>query len=393
MTDENNQQYRGRGRIIDAGGPTFREPLRRPGMNNECASSTQPSTSSRFTLSADAPEFIPKSASYRTPPESAPAYAPETAVNGEQEFGCLDDVRAIVYELSVDPGQFDTLARHLCATLNTSITDEPTLINVVNEIFEPAMVDSNFRYNGSRLCNYLSNHLTVKFNDQQFRSHLLNRCKQEFEKRDVYASTVDGRVKLRDFAMLLGELFVHLEIVNKGVHTKIQKLGSTLPDLLDTLLKRSTADDVKIVCQILKFTGAALEDLGDKATKLNELFEVMKALTLQENFERRMKDMLSNVIQLRESNWGRGTPTQLMENLHLSNPVPTNEPVFYGPDGQPLSSEEARFLESDKYLYEQPDDDYSSGDYANHASQLWSSADGMDDEMADDYEKFLLENS
>lgn len=177
-----------------------------------------------------------------------------------------------------------------------------------------------------------------------------------------------------------------------GSHTKIQILGSTLPDLLDTLLKHCSADDVKIVCQILKLTGGDMENLGTNAKKLNDLFEVMKALTSQESFEKRMKDMLTNVIRLRESNWGRGTPTQLMENLHLSQPVPSNEPVFYGPDGLPLSTEEARFLESDKYLYD-PEDEFSCGDYASHSSQLWSSADGMDDEMAEDYEKFLLENS
>ncbi|GAB6022308.1 hypothetical protein CHUAL_006428 [Chamberlinius hualienensis] len=386
MTDENNQQYRGRGTILQSGEVAFRGQLRRPGANNECVINT-----TRSTLSPDAPEFVPRSASHWRPAGPRPSYVPEPSPNGAVGFESLDAVRTVIYELSVNPGRFDTLAEQLCNSLNASITDEATLNNVVDEIYEQSLIEPNLRYNGSRLCNYLSKNLMLAFDTQSFRNLLLNRCRVEFDKRDEYASSPETRKRLRDFAMLMGELFMNLEILKDGQPIKIQILAKTIPDLLDTLLKHSTTEDVKCVCLLLKFTGAALEDaISSSLSKLNDLFEVMKALTTQESFERRMKDMLTNVIQLRERNWGRGTPTQLMENLHLTNSVPSDEPVFYGPDGQPISNEEAQFLESDKYLYaDNPEDDYSSGDYASHGAQYWSPGDGMDDEMVEDYEKFL----
>lgn len=57
-------------------------------------------------------------------------------------------------------------------------------------------------------------------------------------------------------------------------------------------------------------------------------------------------DLLLNIIQLRNSDWGRAPTSPVVRESLPSNPHPTHQMgVFYGPDGQALTAEETEFLD------------------------------------------------
>lgn len=73
-------------------------------------------------------------------------------------------------------------------------------------------------------------------------------------------------------------------------------------------------------------------------------------------------DLLRNVIELRESDWGRATTSPVgHENVHHQPPPTAMTPqmaqmgVYYGPDGQALTAEETEFL--DQGMRRHDDDD------------------------------------
>lgn len=315
---------------------------------------------------------------------------------GESESEiAVEHLRTIIYEITVNPGKFDMLASMLVDTIGVMLDDEATLYAIVDQIFEQAVCEANFRYNGARLCNHFSKNLKLSFPTSGFRVILFQRCQQEFVVKDDLA--IHNVQRLRDFTMFMGELFIHLEILFEGRLHKVALLAKTVPQLLTTLLRNPLKDNVKCVCQMLKFTGAALEDYErftneDLCPFMEDLFMMMKDLCAQDLVDRNCRELLIKVIELRAVDWGR-------QPVH-QEPVPVVEnhgtgPVMYGPDGLPLSKEEAFFLESNADYYDTngTEEDGSEADYYGNTQSSWSTSDGMDDEMVAAFEKFLLETS
>lgn len=356
MSDE-TKEYKGRGNFISMGRPRDREPLRRPGEGTSNKDSDPNLVNNlKSILSPMAAEFVPRSSAPPTEPP-APSETFQPVENGEPEDLSVSHVRTIMYEITVNPGKFDTLARLLVDALNVTVTSEATMKSVVHEIVEQAVTEPNFRYNGARLCKYLDNNLKVSFNNVGFRSNLFRRLEQDYKLKDSYVQDPDQVERLRGFTMFMGELFVHFEIMMDRLSHKVTLLGEIVPLLLETLLKHPTSENIKCVCQMLKFTGAALEDherlVSASAKTMDKLFSLMKSLTLGEAVDRRSKEMLINVIELRASDWGRVPSSPVVRDEAAGEPDAFGtQPILYGPDGNPISSEEVLFLESNQYLYE-----------------------------------------
>uniref|UniRef100_T1JMD5 MIF4G domain-containing protein n=1 Tax=Strigamia maritima TaxID=126957 RepID=T1JMD5_STRMM len=396
---------RGRGRGLPYGVPTQRQPLRQPMLNNSSRNTTsgrgpsedilrsasvndsassqdgqvpekKSSAPASYQLSPLAKEFIPRSTSncHRSSSMRQPPVKDE--VIQELEF----QVEEMMTMLALNPGQFDLYV--------------PVFLERVSDCTR--LWNQNLRYNGARLCNYLAQNLISDTSDKIFRQLLLTRCQEEFDKREA---TLQANAHwMHGLVHFIGELFIHLELIGSdGNARKFEVLGTGLCHFLDLLLAHQNDDNLKCVGQ---FTGAVLED--EFHSKPDHYFEKVLAKVkdvsnnTNNNISPYIKEMLSKIAELRTCNWGRATSSPISKEepfigdfccLSLQD-----DPVLYGPDGQPMSSEETQFLESNQYLYD-GEDEY--GDYSDFGQgEEWSAGDDqMTDEMAAAFEEFLAQQS
>ncbi|XP_013784698.1 polyadenylate-binding protein-interacting protein 1-like [Limulus polyphemus] len=160
------------------------------------------------------------------------------------------ELREFVYEVTLNPGKYDSLVLGLVETLQSSIADEETMRAVANTIFDQAITEPNFRYNAARLCNHLTQSLNFFFGS--FRYFLLQRCQQEHKRSKELVTASDGGSYLRGFTIFIGELFSQIEVTVGDVKEKLWIFGIALTELLDVLLSNPTEDNLKCVCQVLK---------------------------------------------------------------------------------------------------------------------------------------------
>ena len=115
-----------------------------------------------------------------------------------------------MYQLTMEPGRFDSIARQLTSDLNTAISDYETLESLAEIILENGINEPNFRYTGARLSDYLSLHLTVIIEGATLRQIIMQKCNREFKLREKMLK--DDPEHLRGFILFLAELFQQLEI-------------------------------------------------------------------------------------------------------------------------------------------------------------------------------------
>ena len=163
----------------------------------------------KTSLSAAASEFVP--GQFDTPGEGEEK---EEGGGGEaeteQQHPSVTLLYDAMYQLTLEPGRFDSIARQLTQDLNTVITDYETLEALAEIILENGINEPNFRYTGARLCDYLSLHLTVIIEGATLRQIIMQKCNREFKLREKMLK--DKPEHLRGFILFLAELFQQLEI-------------------------------------------------------------------------------------------------------------------------------------------------------------------------------------
>jgi len=359
-----------------------------PNVNNGYEQSIQ-APNKPYTLSPLAAEFVPRS--YSTSQHALDIVEPP-----RQEFPAGDcypvqQVRDTLLELTNSPGKFDVLVPTLAELLNVYVESEDVLAAVVDVLFQQSVLEANFRYNGARICGVFCKSLDIPASIKKFPQLLLERFYEEY--KELKRANCDKRLaeRLKGFAFFAGELFVNLELTVAGGTEKFAIIGDSLLEILEFLLTIPDDDNLKCVCQILKFSGTVLEDYelknGGTSPLMDKIFHRIRDLTHNTGINRLIRDMLLRVQELRNSDWGRAEATSVVEPTSRQQ-LPW-EAVLYGPDGQPLTVEEAHFLQSNGGGYEQDDDeDY---DFLRHIEGGWSTADELDDEIAAAYEEFLRE--
>jgi len=334
-------------------------------------------------LSVSASEFVPgqyESAKEDTKEDSEPGQHPSVTILYEA-----------MYQLTLEPGRFDSIARKLTKDLNEVIQDYETLEALAEIILENGINEPNFRYTGARLCDYLSLHLTVIIEGATLRQIIMQKCNREFKQREsLLANNAD---RLRGFILFLAELFQQLEIQVGAVVQRVAVLGDALPQLLSTLAGEPEKENVKCIVQTLKCCGAVLEEeernkpsnTGSTPT-MDKSMEELEKLSETPGMEDTLAEMLKNVVKLRRSNWGHSPPSSVSGGGVDQMPglgTYQLDPTFYAPDGQQtLTMEEYSFLEE----YGVNDEDGFS------ESTAWSTGEesgGMGDEAEAAYEEFL----
>ena len=134
----------------------------------------------------------------------------EKAAEEEEQHPSVTLLYDAMYQLTLEPGRFDSIARQLTSDLNTAISDYETLENLAEIILENGINEPNFRYTGARLSDYLSLHLTVIIEGATLRQIIMQKCNREFKLREKMLK--DDPEHLRGFILFLAELFQQLEI-------------------------------------------------------------------------------------------------------------------------------------------------------------------------------------
>lgn len=354
---------------------------------------TSVNQSEKSQLSVMAKEFVPLKPAvtefYAQPEATLEDYG-EQYSETEKTDPLLEYAFQVLSEITFSPGHFSHLCDQLVSTLkNWPTLDEMLLQILIDEIISQAVREPNFRYNGARLCNSISRELMTGPGLPDFRALLFNSCKMiHNERKNLMQSDAEY---LRGFALFMSELFVHMS--PKEGTGKFRILGIAVRELLQTLLSHPTPGNVKCLCQILKLSGSYIED-DDRASHKGKAIEMDMLMTNIDTVARtvdmqmHMKDLLRNVIELRDSDWGRAStsPVNSHENIHQHPPPTSMTPqvaqmgVYYGPDGQALTAEETEFLDQGMRRHEDEDE------YDYHDDEDT----GMDDEMAEAFEKFLM---
>jgi len=347
-----------------------------------------------FNINAN--EFVPKfgprlsvSASEFVPGQYEPAKEEESDGGGEPgQHPSVTILYDAMYQLTLEPGRFDSIARKLTKDLNGVIKDYETLEALAEVILENGINEPNFRYTGARLCDYLSLHLTVIIEGATLRQIIMQKCNREFKQREGLLK--DNSERLRGFILFLAELFQQLEIQVGAVVQRVAVLGDALPQLLSTLASQPDKENVKCIVQTLKCCGAVLEEeernkpsnSGSTPT-MDKTMEQLDQLSDTSSLEASLAEMLKSLVKLRKSNWGHSPPSSVAGGDQLPGMGSFQlDPTFYAPDGEALTMEEYSFLEE----YGVNDEDGFSEPMA------WSTGEepgGMGDEAEAAYEEFL----
>ncbi|XP_059830218.1 polyadenylate-binding protein-interacting protein 1 isoform X2 [Hypanus sabinus] len=245
--------------------------------------------------------------------------------------------------LTSHPGSFELEIVQFTAQMNSCVNTDEALKEVVEIIYQQATTVPNFTYTGARLCNYLSQNLSVNPRDHNFRDLLLERCQKEFKKRgEAAAGDEETRKKFHSFVLFLGELYLNLEVKGvNGTMARADVLVTGLRELLNTLLSQPTDDNLICAMKLLKLTGSILEDFWKKngKTDMDDVIQQVENVILDSKSSRDIRHMLLKLVELRSSNWGR-VHTAVTYNEATPENDPNyymNEPVFYSAEGIPLT--------------------------------------------------------
>lgn len=304
----------------------------------------------RSNLSANAKEFVPKFApavpshpeSYNS--ESNSMYddygQPEEDLSSEQWVILrLDEV---IKKITFDPGNFDKLVKPLLKEISPKLAIEEIFENAATLIIGQAIAERNFRYSGARLCTLLSKVPVGRSSSDNsaFRRILLTLLMTEHERIEM--NLVRNPEQVYGFIQFLAELYIQLEIENEhGAGVRIVILGDGLLEALKILIRLPTVDNIKNTCDILKLTGRMLDaDQQD----MNSFYSDLQMLLNDENTPTRAKNMISNILKLRQEMWGHAVSVESIPAALGDSEQQSSDGVYYGPDHLALTSDEFKFL-------------------------------------------------
>ncbi|PON99783.1 Armadillo-type fold containing protein [Trema orientale] len=222
--------------------------------------------------------------------------------------------RAILNKLT--PHNFDKLFEQAIAF---DIDNAETLRDVVGQIFDRAIMEPTFCEMYANFCYHIRGELPVFIDDNDkmitFKRLLLNKCQEEFErgKREkeeankadeegeviqYEAESGEKRIKARRRMFgnirLIGELYKEYMLPEKIIHHCIQ--------ILLALHQTPNEEDVEALCILISTTGGIIDRPKTKKN-VDAYFEGLKTLSNNMKLSSRVRFMVKDVIDLRESKW------------------------------------------------------------------------------------------
>ncbi|KAG7489501.1 polyadenylate-binding protein-interacting 1 [Solea senegalensis] len=345
-------------------------------------------------LSATAPEFVPSG--FNTYEDPAVC---DDSEGYYSDINLADMVTDFLGHLSSSPGSFESDIEYMTSMLNSFVTTEEMLQNLVELIYQQSTAIPNFSYTGARLCNYLSKHLIVSPSSGNFRQLLLKRCRTEYEQRDVAVSgDADTQKKFHSYVLFLGELYLHLEVKSvKGPPNRAEVLLNALKDLMYSLFSKPVDSNLICAVKLLKLTGSVLDDTWKERGQphMDDLMQRIKTVVLDATCSRDVRQMLLKLVELRSSDWGRVRAAPLASNATPDNDPNyfMNEPTFYTEDGTPFTAADPEYAEKYQEILDRQDYFHDfDGENGNDRDDSYDDEDEMEPEMEEAFESFCLES-
>lgn len=360
----NNKDFdgsRGRGRGVQN---AFNQPkeVRRP----RAAEEVPPPEAPKSNLSADAKEWYPRN---YVPQQLAPIYQEPVYTYRPRVSNSMQPVRQMPYqdpfifdematiasyimpepeghdlrmsianlitvmcEITVCPGKFDNLCGPLVDSFAPCLGDLTYTRALVEAIINQSICESNFRYNGARLCSMYDS--VAPPEESTFRSCLLEQCSMQENK--IITGQETSEENQRGFALFLAEIYTQLED-NQG--RRIRSLGESLCKILLFLLDTQSTVNVKAVCQLLKLSGIALD--ADCPGGMHIAFDRLE--------QHKGLPIVRHIVALRASRWGLAEQTlphpQRRKPNYMGGEVAAGG-EGYLVDGHTLTAEERAFLQN-----------------------------------------------
>ncbi|XP_027905523.1 eukaryotic translation initiation factor 4G-like isoform X1 [Vigna unguiculata] len=252
-------------------------------------------------------------------PNQTPLQIMHKAEN-KYEVGKVTDVeevkqrqlKAILNKLT--PQNFDKLFEQV---KEVNIDNAITLIGVISQIFEKALMEPTFCEMYANFCLHLASELPDFSEDNEkitFKRLLLNKCQEEFERGEreeeeankadegeVKQSTEEReerRVKARRRMLgnirLIGELYKKKMLTERIMHECIKKLLGQYQD--------PDEENIEALCKLMSTIGEMIDHPKAKE-HMDAYFERMKLLSINMNLSSRVRFMLKDAIDLRKNKW------------------------------------------------------------------------------------------
>ncbi|XP_018445089.2 eukaryotic translation initiation factor 4G isoform X2 [Raphanus sativus] len=209
---------------------------------------------------------------------------------------------------------------------SVNIDNAATLIGLVSQIFDKALMEPTFCEMYADLCLHLSGSLPG-FNlnwygkEITFKRLLLNKCQMEFERGEKEeeeanrvpeeGQTEEERLKVRRRRLgnirLIGELYKRRIMPEKIMHHCIQELLGVY-DQVDP-----HEENIEALCKLVSTIGLVI-DHGKAKVLMDKHFEKMKMLSCKQELSSRARFMLVNVIGLRKNKW--------QKRMKVEGPIP-----------------------------------------------------------------------
>jgi len=216
-------------------------------------------------------------------------------------------VRAILNKLT--PQTFDKLSDEV---INIGLDSPVLLKGFILLIFEKALQEPKYVCMYAQLCKKL-NKKVPNFdppnpeNTTTFRRLLLNKCQDEYENRARASAAFDNRTERltpeEEEEKQLSKLKMLGNIKFIGELGKLEMLThSILHKCCEELVKKTKAEDLECLCQIMSTCGKLLDN--DKGKYLmDQYFARMKELSVNDKLPSRIRFMLQDVLELRYNQW------------------------------------------------------------------------------------------
>lgn len=281
----------------------------------------------KYTLSADAPVFVPKFAMqqqyYQPPPatdfgqEFFPTQGqindfdrlvsiPASTNSGVTTSGTdnpVDMFRNAVITLTTK-GNVEEYIRPIVDILKRGVNDMAVLNEIIEILYDHSIKEVNFSYTGAQICKYLSNELKTHHVFNNFRGQFLTRCKSAYDNRDAMIADPATFPQITNLAMLIGQLFLVLEVEVDGQLQKLGFLRQAISNLLLSLLQNPDDDRVKCAAQLLKLTGFEITKNAHLPGEFEEIYNIIKSLEKHPSLNRTSHCLINSVLSRLEYNWG-----------------------------------------------------------------------------------------
>ncbi|KAH3849177.1 polyadenylate-binding protein-interacting protein 1-like [Dreissena polymorpha] len=298
------------------------EPDFQNGLNGQ---SSTASPKKAYTLSADAPVFVPKftmvQPSFHQPVPFEACMNDHEPTQRELEdmekfaarhlseisFPQTDDpvelFRSAVVTLTTK-GNVEEYMRPIIGRLKNGVSDKAILNQMIDILFDHNLAETNFSYTGAQICKCLASELKSHSTFSNFRTLFLNKCKSAYDNRDAWVADPAMFNQLSNLAMLIGQLFLVLEDDSNGEPQKLGFLREAISCMLETLMAEPNDERIKTAAQLLKLTGFEITKNSHLPGDFTEVYNIFRSLEKHPSLNRTSHCLINSVLSRLEYNWG-----------------------------------------------------------------------------------------